>query len=105
VRTTAFPTANHVVALGDEVRRSPELEVRERRAELYHEIPYVIATATGCMQRILKKHIRRREFVDDLGFQGLPRKPSNQRPTIALLSCSRDIFDPLSAVKKNVTTF
>src|SRR5579864_8398462 len=29
-----------------------------------------------------------------LGFQGLPQNPSNQRPTIALLSCSRDIFDP-----------
>src|ERR1700730_16348525 len=29
------------------------------------------------------------------GFQGLPQNPSNQRPTMALFSCSRDIFDPL----------
>src|SRR6266436_9629555 len=36
------------------------------------------------------------------GFQGLPQNPSNQRPTIALLSCSRDIFDPLSAVNEGV---
>src|SRR5260370_33660503 len=29
------------------------------------------------------------------GFQGLPQNPSNHRPTMALLSCSRDITDPL----------
>src|SRR5258708_33448340 len=29
------------------------------------------------------------------GFQGLPQNPSNQRLTVALYSCSRDIFDPL----------
>src|SRR4029077_17474388 len=40
-----------------------------------------------------------------LGFQGLPQNPSNQRPTIALLSCSRDIFDPLGAVNKDATAF
>src|SRR5580700_5225583 len=28
------------------------------------------------------------------GFHGLPQNPSNQRPTTALLSCSRDITDP-----------
>src|SRR3977135_2164574 len=39
------------------------------------------------------------------GFQGLPQNPSNQRPTIALLSCSRDIFDPLGAVGKGVVAF
>src|SRR5580692_3448024 len=29
-----------------------------------------------------------------LGFQGLPQNPPNQRPTMALLSCSRDITGP-----------
>src|SRR5215467_9544075 len=36
------------------------------------------------------------------GFQGLPQNPSNQRPTMALLSCSRDMTDPLSAIKGQV---
>src|SRR5205814_922524 len=40
-----------------------------------------------------------------LGFQGLPQNPANQRPTIALLSCWRDIFDPLGAVDKGVLAF
>src|ERR1700720_3916096 len=39
------------------------------------------------------------------GFQGLPQNPSNQRPTMALLSCSRDILEPLGAVNEGVTTF
>jgi len=36
------------------------------------------------------------------GFQGLPQNPSNQRPTMALLSCSRDMTDLLSAIKGQV---
>jgi hypothetical protein len=38
-------------------------------------------------------------------LQGLPQTLSNQRPTIALLSCSRDIFSPLNAVHKGVLAF
>src|SRR5258708_14593887 len=30
VRAAAFPAADHIVALGDEVRSAPEVEVRER---------------------------------------------------------------------------
>jgi len=33
MRSTAFPTTDHVVALGDEVRRAPEIEIRKRLAE------------------------------------------------------------------------
>src|ERR1700680_1681407 len=40
-----------------------------------------------------------------LGFQGSPQNPSNQRPTIALLSCSSDIFDPLGALDKGGPPF
>src|SRR5260370_38861943 len=39
------------------------------------------------------------------GFQGLPQNPSNQRPTIALLSCSRDIFSTLIAVNEGALAF
>src|SRR5260370_37718841 len=39
------------------------------------------------------------------GFQGLPQTPSNQRPTIALLSCSRDIFSTLIAVNEGALAF
>src|SRR5947209_17998974 len=38
VRATAFPTTDHVVALCDEVRRTPEVEIRECLAEPHHEL-------------------------------------------------------------------
>src|SRR6266576_3147086 len=33
MRAAAFPSADHVVALGDQVRRTPEIQVWERAAE------------------------------------------------------------------------
>src|SRR5438445_8201791 len=75
VRAAAFPTADNVIALGDEIRGTPEVEVRERRTEPHHEVPHVLATATRRMQGILKKHIRCSEFIDDSGVPGVAPKP------------------------------
>src|SRR5262249_12542920 len=65
VRAATFPTADHVVALGDQFGRAPEVEVRERLAESHHEVPYVFTTSTRCVQRILEEDIGCSEFVDD----------------------------------------
>ena len=105
MRAAAFPTADNIIALGDEIRGTPEVEVRERRTEPHHEIPHVLATPTRRMQRILKKHIHCGEFIDDSGVPGITQNPSNQRPTMALFSCSRDIFDPLGAGDEGVLAF
>src|SRR6516165_4832784 len=66
-----FPLPDDVIALGDKVGRAPELEVRERGAEIHHEIPHVLATPTRRMQRILEQHVGRGEFVDDLWVPGV----------------------------------
>ncbi len=80
VGATTFPSTDHEVALGDEVGSAPEVEVRESRAELHHEIPHIVATATWRVQRILKQHIRCGEFVDDLGIPGIAPKPLKPAP-------------------------
>jgi hypothetical protein len=68
VRAATLPTTNHIVAFGNEVGGTPEVEVRKRLAEPHDEVPYVVAAATRRMQGILKKHILCSEFVDDLGI-------------------------------------
>jgi hypothetical protein len=66
-----FPSTDDVIALGDEIGRAPELEVRERGAEIHHETPYLLATPTWSMQRILQQHVGGGEFVDDLWVPGV----------------------------------
>jgi len=65
MRATAFPTADHIIALGDEVGSAPEIEIRKRFAEIGHECLDVCMTFAGRMQRILKKHVWSGEFVND----------------------------------------
>ena len=50
VGAAAFPSANDIVALGDEIGRTPEFKVGECGAEIEHEIPHVLATPPRCMQ-------------------------------------------------------
>src|SRR5262249_26647962 len=50
VRPAAFPAADHVVALGDQVCGAREVEVRERLAEPGHELLYIVAAAARRMQ-------------------------------------------------------
>src|SRR6516162_1767436 len=71
VGAATFPSTDDVIALGDEIGRTPKLEVRERGAEIHHEIPHVLATPTWRMQRILEQHVGRGEFVDDVWVPGV----------------------------------
>src|SRR5262245_36740928 len=70
MRAAAVPTTDHVVALGDEVGRAPEVEIRERLAELGHERLHLRAAPARRAQGALQEDIGRAEFVDD---GGVPR--------------------------------
>src|SRR5260221_6167521 len=61
----AFPLADDVVALGDEVGGTPEVEVGEGRAELLREGADLLASPAGCVQRVLEGDVRCGELVDD----------------------------------------
>src|SRR6267154_3992091 len=75
VRAATLPTADDNIALGNEIGRAPKLEIRESRAEIHHEVPNVLATATRRMQRILKQHVGRGEFINDVGVPRIAPKP------------------------------
>src|SRR5215472_14237468 len=75
VRAAAFPATHHIVTLGDEVRGAPEVKVGERRTELHHKVPHVVATTARSMERVLKKHIGRCEFVDDFWLPWIAPEP------------------------------
>src|SRR5262249_17266924 len=62
---TTFPLTDDVVALGDQIRRAPEIEIGERGAEVGHECLYIVATATRFVQRVFEQHLRRGDLVDD----------------------------------------
>ena len=65
VRAAAFPLADDVVALGDQVRRAPEIEIGERGPEVGHEGLDVFAAAARLMQRVFQQHVRRGDLIDD----------------------------------------
>src|ERR1700730_3743357 len=64
VCATTFPSAYHVLTLGNKVSRSPEIQVRKCFAEPCHERLDVLAAATRFVERILQQHVGRCEFVD-----------------------------------------
>src|SRR5690349_2368707 len=67
----ALPLADHVVALGDQVSRAPEVQVREGSAEPGGELPDFLAAAAGGMQRVFEADVGGGEFVDDSGVEVL----------------------------------
>src|SRR5215470_12513737 len=71
MRPAAFPTTDDIVALGNEVRRAPEIEIRESLAEADHELFHVLAAAAWRMQRILQENVRCSEFIDDARVPGV----------------------------------
>ena len=67
VRAAAFPAADDVVAFRDQVRGAPEVQVRERLAEVLHEGLDVVAAATRGVQGVLQQHVGSGQLVDDGG--------------------------------------
>ena len=87
VRAAALPLADHVVALGDEVGRAAELEVRKRLAEVDHEVLHVLAAATRGVQGVLQQDVGGGELVDDLGIPGIApefREPASDDGLVVL---------------------
>src|SRR5271168_2700678 len=96
VRAATLPTTNHIVAFGDEVGSTREVEVGKRLAEPHNEVPYVLASATWRMQGILKKHILCSEFVDDLGVPRIGPEPFEPAAYNGfVIGFPRHVFDPL----------
>src|SRR5215831_10287280 len=65
VGAAAFPLADHIVALGDEIGGAPEVQVRERGAELPGERADRVSATQRRVQRVLEPDVRGRELVDD----------------------------------------
>src|SRR6266705_2013831 len=89
----AVPAADDIVALGNEVRGAAEREIGKGGAECGHEVLHVRTAAARGMQRVLQQHVGAASSSITLGFQGLPQNSVNQRPTMALFSCSLDMAD------------
>src|SRR5689334_24147588 len=71
MRSASGPPADDIVAFGNQVGCTPEVEIRERLSEVGHERLDVIATAAGFVQRILQQHVGRGQFIDDAEIAGL----------------------------------
>jgi hypothetical protein len=54
VRTSCLPATDYIIALGDEVGSSPEIEIWESFPEVRHKRLDIITAATGLMQRVLQ---------------------------------------------------
>src|ERR1700712_5340757 len=67
----AFPATDDIIAFREQVRGAAEAEIRKRIAESDHEFLHTLATAARLMQRILQQHVRRSQFVDDIGVPGI----------------------------------
>src|SRR5258705_38172 len=65
MRAAAFPTADDVVALGNEVGSAPEIEIGERLAKAGHERLDIFAAAPWRVQRVLQEHVRSGELIDN----------------------------------------
>jgi hypothetical protein len=68
---TAFPLTDDIVALGDKIRRAPEIEIGECGTEIGHERLDVVATAAGFMQGVFEQHVRRGDLVDNSKIDAL----------------------------------
>src|SRR5262249_41038059 len=53
VRTAAFPLTDDIVAFCNQIRRAPEIEIRECSAEISHECLDVVTAAARLVQGIL----------------------------------------------------
>ena len=65
MRAAAFPPADDVVAFGDEVADTAEIQVGKRIAKFRHEIRNRVAAFFRLMHRVVHQYVRRGEFVDD----------------------------------------
>src|SRR5260221_9242733 len=65
VRAAAFPATNHILTLGNQLSRAPEVEVWERFTKSRHEDLDLLMAPTWLMQRVVQQHVGSSEFVND----------------------------------------
>src|SRR5262249_42710388 len=85
----AFPLADDVVALGDEIGGTPEVEVGEGRAELLGEGADLLASPAGCVQRVLEPDVRCGDLVDDSRVEVLAPEFGEPAPDDGLVLLDR----------------
>src|SRR3984885_15943896 len=59
----ALPLADDIVAFGNQIGGTPEVEVRECTTEIGHESLDIVTAATRCVQGIFQQHVRRGDLV------------------------------------------
>src|SRR3981081_4675181 len=74
MRTATFPSTDDVVALRDEIRSAPEVEIGERFPKVRHERLDVLMATARFVERILQEHVGRGEFIDNSEVASLPPK-------------------------------
>src|ERR1700730_9783173 len=62
---STFPLSDDVVALGDKIRGSPEIKIRECPAEVGHEGLDVRLAPARLVKRILQEHVGRGDLIDN----------------------------------------
>src|SRR5262245_28809612 len=60
-----FPLTDDIVALGDQISRSPEIEIGECCTEIGHKRLDVGTAPSRLVQRISEQHVRGGDLVDD----------------------------------------
>src|SRR5258708_10974721 len=66
----ALPTADYIVPLGDEISSAPEVEIRERFAEIGHECLDVFAATARLGPRVAQKQGGIRQVADHVAGAG-----------------------------------
>jgi hypothetical protein len=96
VRAAAFPAADHIVTLGDEVCHTPKLEVRECRRNSVMNVFTSSRPRRGACSEYCNRMSGALSSSTTPGFQGLPQNSLNHRATTALFSCSLDMGNSFS---------
>jgi hypothetical protein len=92
MRTASLPTTDDIVAFRDQLGCAPEVEIRERLPKVGNEDLDVIATSAGSCSEYCNSMSGAASSSTIFRLQVAPQKSVNQRPTIALLSSSFDMF-------------
>src|SRR5260370_41789409 len=74
MRAATFPTAHDVVALSNEIGSPPEIEIGEGLSKIGHERLDIFSAPTWRVQRVLQKHVRSGQFIDNAEVASLAPK-------------------------------
>src|SRR5262249_11890673 len=76
---TTFPLTDDIVPLGNQIRRTPEIEIRKCFTEIGHKRLDVVTAPARFMQRVLQQHVWCSDLIDNAQIDVLApelRKPA-----------------------------